>query len=111
MCSDVVEELVTCIRHCHCAIAFACCKGTECGKKCWVNFSGIVQEGTDDILDAFDLLWGEGLCGFALNPLNLCATLDWGCLVGSMLGRDWFGVLVLCEGFVDVTGHMAIDVS
>jgi hypothetical protein len=27
-----------------------------------------------------------------------------------MLGRDWFGV-VLHEGFVDVPGHMAINVS
>jgi hypothetical protein len=28
-----------------------------------------------------------------------------------MLGSDQFGVLVLCEGFVDVTGHVAINVS
>ncbi len=30
-----------------------------------------------------------------------------------MLGRDWFGVLVLCEGegFVDKAGHVAINVS
>jgi hypothetical protein len=62
-------------------------------------------------LDAFDLLRGEGLCGVNLYPLNPCAILDQGRLVGSMLGRDWFGVLVLYEGFVDVPGHMAIDMS
>jgi hypothetical protein len=26
-----------------------------------------------------------------------------------MLGSDWFGVLILCEGFVDIAGHVAID--
>ncbi len=91
---------MTGIHHCPCVIALACCNGTKCSK----------QEGVN-VLDVFDLLWGEGLCGVALHPLNPCAILDWGCLVGSMLGRDWFGVLVLCEGFVDVSGHMAIDVS
>jgi hypothetical protein len=111
MCSNVVEELVTCIHHCPCAIALACCNGTECGKQYWVNYSRIVKEGTNDVLDQFDLLRGEGLCGVNLHPLNPCAILDWGHLVGSMLGRDWFGVLVLCEGFVDVPGHIAIDVS
>ncbi len=111
MCSNVVKELVTRIHYCSCAIALACCNGTECGKKCWVNCSCIVQEGTDDVLDAFDLFWGEGLCGVDLHPLNPCAILDRGHLVGSMLGRDWFGALVLYEGFVDVSGHMAINVS
>ncbi len=71
----------------------------------------IVQEGTDDVLDAFDLLWGQGLCDVDLHPQNLCTKLDWCRLVGSMFGRDRFGVLVLCEGFVDVPGHVAIDVS
>jgi hypothetical protein len=28
-----------------------------------------------------------------------------------MLGSDQFGVLLLCEGFVDVSGHVAIIVS
>jgi hypothetical protein len=28
-----------------------------------------------------------------------------------MLGSDRFGVLVLCEGFVDVSGHVTINVS
>ncbi len=70
-----------------------------------------MQEGTDNVFDTFDLFWGEGLCGVDLHPLNPCAILDWGRLVGSMLGRDWFGVLVLCEGFVDVHRHMAIDAS
>ncbi len=28
-----------------------------------------------------------------------------------MLGRDWFGVLVLCEGFVDIARHVTINVS
>ncbi len=72
---------------------------------------GIVQEGTGNVLDEFDILWGKELCGVDLHPLNPCAILDWGRLVGSMLGRDWFGVLVLYEGFVDVAGHMAIDPS
>ncbi len=111
MCSNVVKELVTCICHCLCAIALACCNGTECDKKCWVNCSCIVQEGTNNVLDAFDLLWGEGLCDINLHPLNPCAILDWGRLVGSMLGRDSFGVLVLCEGFADVPRHMAINTS
>ncbi len=62
-------------------------------------------------MDAFDLHRGEGLCGIDLHPLNLCTILDWGHLVGSMLERDWFGVLVLREGFIDVPGHVAIDVS
>ncbi len=43
--------------------------------------------------------------------LNSCTILDRGYFVGSMLGRDWFGVLVLCEGFVYVPRHVAIDVS
>jgi hypothetical protein len=73
-----------------------------------VNCSCIVQEGTGNVLDAFDLLQGEGLCAVDLHPLNPCAILDWGRLVGSMLGRDWFGVLVLREGFVDVPRHMAM---
>ncbi len=111
MCSNLVKELVTCIRHCPCAVALVCCNGTECGKKCWVNCTCIVKDGTDNVLDAFDLLWGEGLCGVDLHPLNLCSILDRGCLVRSMLGRNWFGVLVLCEGFVDVPGNMAINVS
>ncbi len=85
MCSNVVKELVTHIRHCPCAIALAFCNGTECGEKCWVNCSCIVQEGTDDVLNTFDLLWGEGLCDVDLHPLNPCALLDWGHLVGSML--------------------------
>jgi hypothetical protein len=55
VCSNVVKELVTCISHCPCAIALLCCNGAECGKKCWVNHSCIVQEGIDDVLDAFDL--------------------------------------------------------
>ncbi len=59
----------------------------------------------------FDLFQGEGMCGVDLHPLNPCTILDRGRLVGNMLGRDWFGGLVLCEGFVDVPGHMAIDVS
>ncbi len=111
MCGNVVEELVTCIRYCSCAIALACCNDTECGKKCWVNCLRIVQECTDNILDEFDLFWREGLCGVDLHPLNPCAILDWGRLVGSMLGRDRFGVLVLCKGFVGVSGRMEIDVS
>ncbi len=61
MCSNVVEELVTRINHCLCAIALACY--AECSKKCWVNCLCIVQEGTNDVLDGFDLLGGEGLCG------------------------------------------------
>ncbi len=104
MCSGIVKELVTHTRYCSYVIALACCNGTECGKKCWVNCSCVVQEGTNDVLDVFDLLWEEGLCGVDLHPLNLCAILDWGRLVGSMLGRDKFGVLALCEGFVDVPG-------
>ncbi len=111
MCSNVVEELVTRICHCPCAVALACCNGTECGKKYWVNCLCIVQEGTNNVLDAFDLLWEKGLCGVNLYPLNPCTILDQGRLVGSMLGRDWFGVLVLLKGFVDVPGHMAINVS
>ncbi len=71
----------------------------------------IVQEGTNNVLDLFDLVWGEGLCGVNLNPLNYCNILDWCRLVRSMLRRDWFGVLVLCEGFVDIAGHVAINVS
>jgi hypothetical protein len=51
------------------------------------------------------------LCGVNLHPLNLCTILDWCPLVGSILGRDRFGVLVLCEGFVDILGHVAINVS
>jgi hypothetical protein len=111
MCRDIVKELVTQICYCSCVIALACCNGTECSKKCWVNYSCIVQEVTNNILDIFDLLWGEGLCGVNLHPLNPCPILDQGRLVGSILGRDWCGVLVLWEGFVDVPGHMAIDVS
>ncbi len=111
MCSNIVEELVTCIGHCPCAIALSCCDGAECCKKCWVNCLHIVQEGTNDVLEVFDLLQGEGLCGVNLHPLNPCTILDWGPTVGSMLGRDRFGVLVLREGFVDVPGHVAIDVS
>ncbi len=102
---------MTRISHCPCAIALACYNGAECSKKCWVNCLRIVQEGTDDVLDAFDLLWGEGLCGVDFHPLNPCTILDWGRFEGSMLERDWFGVLVLCEGFVDVSGHVAINVS
>ena len=111
MCKDIVKELVTCISHCPCAVALSCCNGAECGNKCWVNRLRIVQEGTNNVLDAFDLLWGEGLCDINLHPLNPCAILDWGRLVGSMLGKDWFGVLVLREGIVDVPGHMTINVS
>jgi hypothetical protein len=54
---------------------------------------------------------GEWLCGVNLHPLNQCAILDWCHLVRSMLGRDWFGVLVLCEGFIDISGHVAISMS
>ncbi len=51
------------------------------------------------------------MCGANLHSLNLCAILD-GChLVGSILGSDWFGVLILREGFVDIAGHVAINVS
>ncbi len=67
--------------------------------------------GYNDVLDAVDLLWGEGLCGVNLHPLNPCPILDRGRFVESMLGRDWFGVLVLHEGFVYVPGHVTIDVS
>ncbi len=28
-----------------------------------------------------------------------------------MSGRDWFGVLVLHVGFVDIAGHVAINMS
>ena len=111
MCSNIVEELVTHISHCPCAIALACCNGAECGKKCWVNRSCIVQEDTGNVLDVFYLFWGEGLCGVNLHPLNPCTKLDWCRLVGSMLGRDQCGVLVLHEGFVDISGHVAINVS
>ncbi len=104
MWSNVVKELVTHISHCLYAVALACCNGTEYGKKYWVNCLRIVQEGTNNVLDAFDLLRGEGLCGVNLHPPNQCTILDWGRLVGSMLGKDRFGVLVLCEGFVDVPG-------
>ncbi len=110
VCSKVVKELMACISHCPSAIALLCCNGAECGKKCWVNCLRIVQEGTNDVLDGFDLLWGEGLCGVDLHPL-LCTILDWCRLVGSMLGKDQFGVLVLCEGFADIAKHVAIDVS
>ena len=99
MCSYIVKELVTCMSHFLCAVTLACCNGAECSKKCLVNCSCIVQEDTYNVLDAFDLLWGEGSCGVDLHPLNPCTILDWGHFVGSMLGRDWFGVLVLCEGF------------
>ncbi len=102
--ANIVKELVTHIGHCPCAVALACCNGTECSKNCWVNSSRIVQESTNNVVDAFDHLWGEGLCGVTLHPLNLCTILNWCCLVRIMLGRDQFGVLVLCEGFVDVTG-------
>jgi hypothetical protein len=90
MCSNVVEELVTHISQCPCAIALACCNGAECSKKCWVNCSRIVQEGTGNVLDAFDLLQGEGFCSVNLHPLNLCTILDWDRLVGSMLGREMY---------------------
>ncbi len=73
--------------------------------------SRIVKEGADDVLNLFDFVWGNWLCGVDLHPLNSCSILDWCCLVGSMLGSDQFGVLVLCEGFVDVAGHVAIDMS
>ncbi len=53
----------------------------------------------------------RGLCGVNLHPLDPCTILDWGHLDGNMLKRDRFGVLVLCEGFVDVPGHVAIDMS
>jgi hypothetical protein len=76
VCSNVVEELVTCISHCPCAIALSCFNGAECGEMCWVNCMHIVQEGTDNVLVTFNLLQGEGLCGFDLHPLNPCTTLD-----------------------------------
>jgi hypothetical protein len=50
VCSNVVEELLTCISHCPCAVALLCCNGAECGKECWVNCLRIVQEGTNNIL-------------------------------------------------------------
>jgi hypothetical protein len=111
VCSNVAKELVTCINHCPCAITLSCCNGAECGKKCWVNCSRIVQEGTDNVLDVFDLFWGEWLHGVDLHPLNPCTILDWCRHVGRMLGKDWFGMLVLCESFVDIAGHMAIGMS
>jgi hypothetical protein len=98
---------VTCICHFPYAIALACCNGTKFGKKCWVNCLCIIQEGTNNVLDAFDLLQGEGLCGVDLLPRDPCAILD----LGRLVGRDWFVVFVLCEGFVDVHGHIAIGVS
>ncbi len=61
-------------------------------------------------MNRFDLFWGEWLCVVVLH-LNSCAILDWCRLVGSMLGSDWFGVMVLCEGFVDIAEHVAIDLS
>ncbi len=104
MCSNVVEEVMTCMSHCSCAVALVYCNGTECGKKCWVNCLFIVQEGTHDVLDAFDLLWGEVLYDVNLHPLNPCAILDWGHLVGSMLRRDWFGVLVFVRALLMYLG-------
>ncbi len=111
VCGNLIEELLTCICHCPCAIALLCCNCAECGKKCWVSRLRIVQEGTNDVLDVFDLCWGEWLFGVDLQPLNSCAIMDWCCLVGSMLGRDWFGMLLLCEGFVDIARHVATGVS
>ncbi len=71
----------------------------------------IVQGGTNNVLDVFDLRWGERLCGVDLHPLNLCTILDQGRLAGSMLGRDWFGVLVLHEGFINEPVHVAMNMS
>jgi hypothetical protein len=102
---------VTCISHCLCAIGLLCCNSAECGEKCWVNRSSIVQEGTDNVLNAFDSFWVELLCGVDLHPLNSCSILDLCCFVGTMLVSDWFGVLVLGEGFVDVAEHVAMDMS
>jgi hypothetical protein len=68
---------VTCISHCMCAVALVCCNGTEGGEKCWVNSSRIIQEGTNDVFDAFDLLRDEGLSGVNLHPGNPCTILEW----------------------------------
>ncbi len=92
-------------------VALVCCNGNERGKKCWVNSSHIVQEGMNNVLEVFYLLQGERLSGVDLHPLNLCTILDSCCLVGNMLGKDRFGVLVLLEGFVDVPRHVATNVS
>ncbi len=102
---------MTCICHCPCAVGMSCCNSAECGEKCWINCSRIVQEGANDVLNAYDFFWGEWLCGVDLHPLNSCAILDWCRLVRSMLGSDWFGVLVLSESFDDVARHVAIDMS
>ncbi len=63
------------------------------------------------MLHVFDLFWGEWLCGVNLHPLNSCTILDWSRFVGSRLGSDRLGVLVFCKGFVDVAGHVAMDMS
>ncbi len=67
--------------------------------------------GYNNVLNVFDLFWGEWLCGVDFHPLNSCAILHWCHLVGRVLGNDWFEVLVLHEGFIDIARHVAIDMS
>ncbi len=60
VCGNIIEELVTYICHCPCAITLLCCNGAEFREReVLVNCLHIVQENTKNVLDAFDLFWGE----------------------------------------------------
>ena len=60
ICCDIVEELVDSGGGVLGSMCLLGADGTECGEEFVINCAGIIKEGTDNALDAFDTLIVEG---------------------------------------------------
>ena len=55
----IFKELVTCVEDCFCEFGFTGCNFIESGDYGWVDDFPIIEYFADDVLDMFDLIFGE----------------------------------------------------
>jgi hypothetical protein len=88
--TGVIEEqvhVVYCFDSC-----FALCRseGSETNEHGAVDSAGRVQEGSNNLLKAFDLLGRQsGRCVWRQRELYLCSILQWVVKLWGMLGFGW----------------------
>ena len=110
MSCKVIKELVAGDKDSFSAFKLVGCNRAEESRQSWITCAAIPYEGTDNVLDAFDLFggkWGGLVRLYGL--LHLGPVVDWRRLVRGMLRLLGIGMLVLGALSLDVPGDRQID--
>ena len=101
---------MACFHDCLGSIGLLCRDCTEGGEQGGVDHPSVLEESTDNLLNAFDLVWREGGGFVFFHSLHLCAIVNGCCFIRGVLWYSWLGVLIFRECSVDVSRHVHGDV-